>query len=170
MRYFIDTEFADGWPHEPIHLISIGVVAEDGEELYRENMEARSLLVSDWVAANVIPHLAQSQDNARYFHDVGVITSVERIAEDIRTFIGDDTPEFWGYFCAFDYVVLSHLMGGMDEWPQGWPYYMHDLRQGLDALDLTHIRQPDDAVHSALLDARWIREEFLRNPALREGK
>jgi hypothetical protein len=87
----------------------------------------------------------------------------QRIGEQLREFVGDDPlPEFWGYYCAFDYVILSQLMGGMDAWPTGWPYLMLDLRQWLDSEALHHVSQPDDAPHNALEDARWIRETLTR--------
>ena len=37
MKYFIDTEFIESGPLNPIQLISIGVVAEDGREFYWHN-------------------------------------------------------------------------------------------------------------------------------------
>jgi hypothetical protein len=52
MRYFLDTEFIEDG--ETIDLISIGLVAEDGRELYLVNQECRFERASKWVEKNVL--------------------------------------------------------------------------------------------------------------------
>lgn len=61
-----------------------------------------------------------------------------------------------GFLADYDWVVLCQLFGTMMQLPKGWPMYCRDLRQALDAKNLGYIRQPDDARHHALDDARWI--------------
>lgn len=55
MRYWFDTEFIEDG--KTIDLLSIGIVAEDGRELYLEILEADWSKASDWVKANVLPAL-----------------------------------------------------------------------------------------------------------------
>src|SRR5579885_769187 len=55
MRYFYDTEFIDDG--ERIDLISIGIVAEDGRELYLQSCEFNPKKASEWVRENVFPNL-----------------------------------------------------------------------------------------------------------------
>lgn len=69
MRYFIDTEFIEGFkkpipwlptigkfnkPYHSIQLISIGIVAEDGRSYYAISNEYRYKDASEWVKMNVI--------------------------------------------------------------------------------------------------------------------
>jgi hypothetical protein len=58
VKYFFDTEFIEDG--RTIELLSIGMVAEDGRELYRENSEAPISLANDFVKEHVFPHLTMS--------------------------------------------------------------------------------------------------------------
>lgn len=55
MRYFYDTEFIEDG--KTIDLISIGLVCEDGRELYLQSCEFSTRNASDWVKENVFPWL-----------------------------------------------------------------------------------------------------------------
>lgn len=55
MRYFIDSEFIDDG--KTIDLISIGIVCEDGKELYLQSADFDPGMASQWVKDNVIDHL-----------------------------------------------------------------------------------------------------------------
>lgn len=146
MKYYLDTEFIEAPGH--LDLISIGIVREDGKALYRESSEVTWSRASQWVLDNVKPHLVGEDQDERWV-----------IADAIKRFVGDDPkPEFWGYYCDYDWVALCWLYGTMMDLPKGWPYLCRDLRQALDERGLQHIKQPDDAPHHALSDARWIAE------------
>lgn len=147
MKYFLDTEFIESKDH--LDLISIGIVAEDGRELYLENAETEWARASQWVLDNVRPHL------------MGGDALAERhvMVREIERFAGSD-PEFWGYYASWDWTALCWLMGGMMNTPNGWPMYCRDLRQALDACGAAHIKQPDNALHHALSDARWVAEAY----------
>lgn len=54
-RYFMDAEFAEDG--HTIDLISIGIVAEDGRELYLQSAEFNPKRANERVQANVLPHL-----------------------------------------------------------------------------------------------------------------
>lgn len=168
VRYFLDTEFIERGSKHPIELISIGIVAEDGREYYAISTDFKPRHASQWVKDNVLallpernvtPHLA----GTRLFRESQAWRPSTRIATDIRDFVGEETkPEFWGYFCGFDYVVMANILGGMSRWPKGWPYLFYDLRQALDFLGLLNVKQDDGAPHNALDDARWIAKTFKR--------
>lgn len=168
MRYFLDTEFIERGPKHPIELISIGIVAEDGREYYAISTDFKPRHASQWVKDNVLallpdrnvtPHLA----GTRLFHESQAWRSSSRIASDIIDFMVDDPkPEFWGYMCDYDYVVLANIFGGIAGWPKGWPYLFYDLRQALDFLGLLSVKQDDAAPHNALDDARWVAKTFQR--------
>lgn len=148
MNYYMDCEFdEDG---KTIELISIGIVRGDGVELYLESYEYDPAKCNDWVKANVLPHLT------------GASASRSLIRQTIEQFIGDDpSPVFWGWFCAYDWVVFCQLWGPMIAKPKTFPYYCNDLQQLAAEL---YIRELDVAFpqtgdryprHVAIGDARW---------------
>ena len=82
MKYFVDTEFyEDG---KTIDLISLGVVAEDGRELYLCNREAQLHRVNDWVRANVLPKLPP-------YGDTAWVSRME-MADQLMAFTGHNIP------------------------------------------------------------------------------
>jgi len=147
--YFFDTEFIE----KPctIELISIGMVCEDGRELYLESSDVDLTDLDPWLEENVLPHL----------HKKGV--SREVIRDRIIEFIGDDPkPEFWAYFADYDWVVFTWLFGRMVNLPYRFPRYCKDFKQSMDEWGLTKEDLPKKPrnVHYALADARWLREAY----------
>jgi len=70
------------------------------------------------------------------------------------------TPQFYGYYSDYDWVVFCWLFGRMIDLPRGFPMYCIDLKQELDnyvstgkKLFKTLPRQTNE--HNALRDARW---------------
>jgi hypothetical protein len=145
VKYFLDTEFIENGPQFPLILLSVGIVAEDGRELYLSNADAPLELANDWVKANVIPHLGGPH------HRV----PITRIGPDILTWVGDDKPEFWGYYADYDWVVFCQLFGTMMDLPKGWPMYCRDLKQWCDMLGNPKLPKQTSIEHNALADARW---------------
>lgn len=145
MKFWFDTEFIEDG--KTIDLMSIGIVAEDGRELYLELAECDLSKASDWVKENVIPHLNQepvSRDYAR---------------EAIRDFMGE-YPEIWAYYADYDWVALCQLFGTMMELPTGWPMYCRDLQQFADAYGNPKLPEQSSTEHNALNDARWTKAAF----------
>ncbi len=164
MKYFIDTEFNERGSKHPLELISIGIVAEDGRELYCVNSLFDSSHANSWVKEHVLPLLPERRPerleyggSPRLNLEAAVWSRRAVMVRRILDFVGDDPlPEFWGYYCAYDWVVLCQLFGDMSRLPTGWPMYCHDLRQAMDAMGHQDVRQSDDAPHNALENARWI--------------
>lgn len=158
MRYYLDTEFIDkGYT---VDLISIGVLSEDGRELYAISTDFDPLAASDWVRENVLANLEP--------RDSGCWKSVELIRAELLSFVGADEPEFWTWGGGtYDWFAVMQIVGGADNLPEGWRYYANELMQwcgqmGLDTHDLRIPEQAADA-HNALADARHDRViyEFL---------
>lgn len=149
MKTWFDTEFIEDG--KTIDLISIGLVREDGEELYLENEECDLSRASDWVRANVLPHLHGGLRSRR-----------RHIADFVKEFAGEK-PEFWGYYADYDWVVLCQLFGTMMDLPKGWPMYCRDIKQLCDSLGNPKLPEQGKGEHHALADARWNRVawEFL---------
>lgn len=144
MRIYADTEFhEDGRIIDPI---SIGLVREDGAELYLESMEFDERLANDWVKANVLPHL----------QGFATLAMRSQIRDRVREFVGDEKPEFWAYYADYDWIVICQLFGRMIDLPYGWPMYCRDLKQYADEHGLKLPKQ-ETTQHNALEDARWLR-------------
>jgi len=166
VKYFIDTEFSERGHKHPVELISIGIVAEDDRELYLVNQDFKQRHANEWVRENVLPLLPDRKvsyyDSPRRRMESLAWRPYDEIGPRILDFVGSDAdPGLWGYYCDYDYVLLSQLMGGMEGWPAGWPYYMHDLRQYLDHEGLHNVIQASGDPHDAMQDARWIRDTFI---------
>lgn len=148
MRYWLDTEFLDNG-FGPIHLVSLGLVAEDGREYYAVSADCPLELANDWVRAHVIPQLRPELARPR-----------GRIRDEVAAFIaaGGPDPELWGYVVAYDWVVFCQLFGTPRDLPPGWPSYLRDLRQWADLLGSPPLPPQAESEHHALADARWNRE------------
>jgi hypothetical protein len=147
LRIWFDTEFIEDG--RTIDLISIGMVREDGHYLYLENSDCDLSRASDWVRANVLPHLK------------GGIARMARseIAEAVRRFAGD-RPEFWAYYADYDWVALCQLFGTMMQLPKGWPMFCLDIKQEAQRLGNPELPSTGKSEHDALADARWNRSAW----------
>lgn len=166
MRIYLDTEFhEDG---RTIDLISIGLVAEDGRELYLVNRECdmRTIAAHPWLRENVVPHLPISWavggggtpdrwvwDRAHADH--GALAARAEIADAVLDFIrATPSPELWAWFSAFDHVALAWLFGPMSVLPDGIPMWTGDLRQEQRRLGDPELPAQQTGAHHALHDAR----------------
>lgn len=148
MRYFPDTEFLEDG--KTIMPISLGIVAEDGRELYVEMQFDQARVEGHlWLRENVLPHLHWSPEDRLD----GAAT-----AAAVLEFVGEDpAPEFWAYFADYDWVVICQIFGTMMRLPKAFPKFCMDLQQWYvqrGRPDGVKPPQPVDA-HHALADARW---------------
>ncbi len=158
MKYFLDTEFLEDG--KTIELISIGVVCEDGREYYavNEDMPIERIQDDEWMVKNVIPHLPFNYEAESYrfeFKSDQTICCPRQIKQDLIEFVTGENIEFWAYYGDYDWVATCRLFGRMIDLPPNWPKFCYDLRQWLNHKNKFGVRQPDDAPHHALLDARW---------------
>jgi hypothetical protein len=151
-KYFFDTEFMEDGV--VIELLSIGMVCEDGRELYAENSEADWSHANDWVYQNVLPHLAGA--GSRYWK------TRPEILHEILAFVraGGGVPEFWAYYADYDWVVLCQLFGRMVDLPKGWPMFAMDVKQMAMTLGNPALPEQTGVEHQALVDARWTRDAW----------
>lgn len=175
VRIFYDWEFVeDGHTIEPI---SIGMVAEDGRELYLVNEEADDDPLKDrirkhrWLMENVVPHLPlrgkvskdgtfSERGNWGYYNlDLADNRVVSRrfMRNAIRDFIEASAPaELWGYYSSYDHVLLAQQFGPMIDRPSAMPMWTNDVQQVAAALGLDNSLPPQVGIaHNALDDARW---------------
>ncbi len=194
MDYFIDTEFMDRGKESKIDLISIGIISEDGREYYAQSCEYDPRFADNWVKENVFlnlkrcPHttyeigtltpestdlyihkpLGQCTDTKNYIPNLCCPWRTKAaLAKEVEIFMNAayyGTPRFMGWCCAYDYVALCQLFGGLMQLPTEWPHYMHDLQHQLDVRGLkdTMLPSPEKSssglfnAHNALEDAKYI--------------
>ncbi|MFN7976052.1 MAG: 3'-5' exoribonuclease [Acidobacteriota bacterium] len=146
-RFWFDTEFLENGPG-PIHLLSIGIVADDGREYYAVNRDCPISEANAWVKENVLPLI-----------DIATGKPRAQIREEVLDFIGrKETPEIWAYCGAYDWVVLCQLIGTMEQLPKSWPHSCNDVRQWADTNAAAKLPPELPGVrHHALWDARWCR-------------
>lgn len=131
MKYFIDTEFIEGF-HKPmfgkrrhfIDLISIGIVCEDGRTYSAISSEWRYKDADDWVKKNVIIPLyistvsgdARNSCDADNFHYHGFGKQNWQIAKEVLEFMSEFIP-------GFDTGVSSVLHRIKKNPPEIYAYY-----------------------------------------------
>lgn len=157
MKYFIDTEFIEGFKkplfgkrRHFIDLISIGIICEDGRTLYRISNEFNPKDADAWVNKNVISKLDTNYMNHK---------SNKEIIRDIKEFLGynpewtdygsdefssDTDIQFYAYYADYDWVLFCSLFGRMIDLPKGMPMYCKDLKQMLDDLAEKRIMDVED--------------------------
>jgi hypothetical protein len=150
VRYFLDCEFLEAGFRQPVALVSIGIVAEDGREYYAESLSANLRSANSWVREHVIPKL----------HGPKKYPGV--IAQDIKQFCGwpEEVPEFWGSYASYDWVVFCQIFGTMIDLPRGWPMYINDVCQLARELEVTLPEQVGEDAHHALVDARGVLVQY----------
>jgi len=159
IKYFFDTEFIERGPEFPLIFISIGIVSEYGEEYYAvnnkfmryvDNPDGKLEFYEDygkleWLWDNVITKLE---------HRHSLYKPIKQIATEIVEFV-KDRPIFWGYYSAYDHVILCQLYGTMMDLPEGWPMYTKDIKQLCDSLGNPQLPKEDKDEHNSLSDAHW---------------
>jgi len=151
MKYFFDTEFIE--KPNTIDLVSIGIIAEDGREYYAISSEFDEYSANEWVKENVI---AKLEDNIKR-------KTISQIREDILEFAQpQEGPEFWAYYCAYDWVVFCWIFGPMIQLPKGYPMWCRDLMHLIEmaGIDKSSLPIQKDGHHNALADAIWNKEAF----------
>jgi hypothetical protein len=171
MRIFYDCEFIEDG--RTIDLISIGMVREDGAELYLVNRDydLNKLLRHAWLMENVVPGLPAARDaSTGILHwndlhpDSGALAARWQIAERVQDFIlAVPDPQLWAWYGAYDHVVLCQLWGRMIDLPKGVPMWTNDLKQEAERLGNPRVPEQGPGEHDALADARHNRviAEFL---------
>jgi 3' exoribonuclease, RNase T-like len=177
VKVYYNTEFLEDG--HTIELISIGMVAEDGRELYLVNEAIEQQPLYDrirkhtWLMANVVPHLplrrphAGEKSHGTIFNDVGFfnldncdnrVVSRRYIRNAVRDFVlSTDAPELWAWYGAHNHVVLAQLFGRMINLPQGFPMWTNDVNQECQRLGNPAMPEQSGQQHNALADARYVK-------------
>lgn len=174
MELYYDSEFLENGV--TIKFLSIGMVAEDGRELYRITNNMNTIIAAardPWLKENVLSSfpLVHPIDTAMPVWDEShpdfvYVWDSTAIALDIHKFISDThNPSLWAYFGAYDHVLLAQLFGKMIHLPHGIPMYTNDLMTEIERLGRPFVPQMPNCIgHNALSDAREVkwRREWLK--------
>lgn len=115
MKIFFDTEFTG--LHQKTTLISIGMVAEDGRELYCELCDYDESQIDNWLRVNVIANLYQTNR-----------INTESLAKAIEGFIEPyESVEMWSDCLAYDWVLFNQIWGHAFNIPKKINYIPFDI-------------------------------------------
>jgi 3' exoribonuclease, RNase T-like len=176
LKIFLDFEFMeDGKTIDPL---SVGMVREDDEEYYAEFGAADLRKANPWVKEHVLPNLKSFNPEISYLIEENVegsttvdfwAKSKKQIKTELMNFCfmkaDEQKPEFWGYFCDYDWVTLCQLWGRMVDLPSFFPQYCLDVKQEMHCKKIPkewiEKDHPQPTTHNALDDARWIKDAAL---------
>lgn len=165
----MDAEFTG--LHQSTTLISIGLVAEDGEEFYAEFTDYDRNQVDDWLQQNVI-------NNCRFlpYSNYKLTTESQFVSGDgfaggtafIRTCLEEwlsqyETVEVWSDCLSYDWVLFNQIWGHAFNIPKNVYYIPFDICtlmkvKGVDPdSNREDIADIEGAKHNALHDARVIK-------------
>ena len=171
----IDFEFLED--HKHVDPISLGMVRDDGKELYMvfSDMDTLSIARHGWLMQNVMPSIEHREYTS---HVTGLGTPVkdlEILDENgvtkgearmkILEFVEDIWPEFWAWYGSYDHVALCGLFGRMVDLPTRFPMFTNDIRQLYKRAGNPDMPKQESGLHNALADARFnvVRYNFLMN-------
>jgi len=167
IKLFFDTEFTG--LHKNTTLISIGIIADNGEEFYAELTDYDESQTDEWLKKNVIDNLLLSEPY-HYSHILGE-TYVKCTMKELKSYLikwiqaFDDEVEMWSDCLAYDWVLFNDIFGHAFNIPKNVYYIPFDICTlfKIKGIDPDTDREKfagldEDAIkHNALWDAMVIR-------------
>lgn len=136
---------------QEVQLVSVGLVSEDGREYYAVSKDFEPGRANQWVWQQVLSQLPPMGSPEW--------KNLWEIAEEVAEFCDPKLygrPEFWGWFCSYDWVALCSIFGSMKGLPEGWTHYCRDIKLVADLAGGPRLpKKPKDGRHTAIVDARW---------------
>ena len=174
---FYDCEFQVSDHGRKIDPISIAIVPQDsnGNKLYLINRDFDWNNASEWLLQNVKPSIDKIISSGNLNHLPSKFTSktyLDYVSFDkwkkyldyyLKDFISDNKHiQMWGYYSAFDHVVLASIYGNMIDIPSYLEMYTNDLKQVLVMCNLNkdNLLKDYDNQHDCLIDACWNRDLY----------
>jgi hypothetical protein len=127
-KIFLDTEFTG--LHQQTTLISIGLVADSGEEFYAELTDYDNLQITDWLKENVLSKLwlTNNQDFATTEKGAYLKGNRATIKQALQKWFSQfEGVEIWADVLAYDWVLFCELFGGALKIPGNIFYAPFDL-------------------------------------------
>lgn len=168
MKIFFDTEFTG--LHQQTTLISIGMVAENGDTFYAELTDYDRGQIDEWLQKNVIEKLASVEHAPCTLNEV-VVGNTEAVGIALIEWLGQfDACEMWSDCLSYDWVLFCNIFGHAFSIPKNVYYIPFDIctllkAKGIDP-DINRERFADiegeARKHNALWDARVIKACYER--------
>ena len=181
MKVFFDTEFTG--LHKNTTLISIGLVAEDGQQFYAELFDYDKSQIDSWLQDNIIDNCLMINDgkfaykftNKDYAGEVVdehlnyLVGSKKFVAEQLTGWLkslsrcSDSKIEMWSDCLAYDWVLFNDIFGHAFNIPDNVYYIPFDICtllkiKGIDPdINREHFAGIEGTKHNALHDAKVIK-------------
>ncbi len=136
MKLFFDTEFTG--LHNDTTLISIGIIAENGQKFYAEFADYDESQCDDWIKENVLKHTILGGNDAlaaRLGEDSNT-TVILGSKADIRYELDEwlkqfDSVQFVSDVCHYDFVLLIDIFGTAFDLPKNVLAVCYDINQDI---------------------------------------
>ncbi len=154
--YFLDTEFVDDG--STIMPISLGLLCEDGRELYIEfEFDVEKARAHDFVRENVLPSLTGDFPITREQARTSIVNFMRLDHRPLQRVLRRTPPQVWAYYADYDWVLFCQIFGPMVDLPDVLPKFCMDLQQWWVQLGRPEGVKPPKSVnaHNALADANW---------------
>lgn len=140
MKLFFDTEFTG--LHKRTTLISIGIVAENGNSFYAEFTDYDRGQCDEWINENVIKHLYLSENgmheerigekNQPQYYKTTAKGDKEFITRSLSAWLSRfDSVQFISDVCHYDMVLLIDIFGGAFDLPKNVSAVCYDINQDI---------------------------------------
>jgi hypothetical protein len=158
MRYWHDWEFDENG--QTVKPISVGMVAEDGRELYLVNetyfrqFEKGLVRPNPWVIENVLNKITPEAHAVFGYPIVDFQNIILDFISDHGKYRERSEVELWGHFAAYDHLCLAQVFGRMIDLPKPIPMYTND-DMTIRGLQEPPARPAEYLEHHALWDAKF---------------
>lgn len=135
MKIFFDTEFTG--LHKDTTLISIGLVAENGQSFYAELNDYDESQIDGWLQGNVINNLLFKFSDAVLYREsdknkelIAINTKNNKnvVAYELSKWLEQfDTVEIWSDCLSYDWVLFNDLFGHAFNIPKNVYYIPFDI-------------------------------------------
>ena len=181
MKVFFDTEFTG--LHKNTTLISIGLVAEDGQQFYAELFDYDKSQIDDWLQDNVIDNCLMINNGKFAYkfadknyagevvdqHKNYIVGNKKFVASQLTGWLKSLTrksgnkAKMWSDCLAYDWVLFNDLFGHAFNIPDNVYYIPFDIctlfkMKEIDPdINREHFTGIDGIKHNALHDAKVIK-------------
>lgn len=128
-KIFLDTEFTG--LHQNTTLISIALVAENGDEFYAEFIDYDKSQITEWLEENVLRKLLHSPlaiNTSEILSKMYLSGNAKTISLLLKAWlIRFESIEIWADVLAYDWVLFCELFGGAFGIPENIFYAPFDL-------------------------------------------
>lgn len=133
MKIFFDTEFTG--LRKDTTLISIGMVAENGETFYAELNDFDKSQCDDWLIENVVSELLRDNHTEEWYSGVAdnqVYGNKKEVAYSLSDWLQQfDEVQFVSDVCHYDMVLLIDLFGSAFDLPKNVSAVCYDINQDI---------------------------------------